>query len=242
MQVMLARLVFLAFLGLCGGIVYNALYLQDLRGLAGKSPPAPRLETRAPQVSAPQASASIEVKPLEAKPRAAKLPPVITDLPSLKPGDGGSLLLVRAVQRELATRGHDIGEADGKLTGKTRAAIAAYEQSEGLPVTGLASDDLLHHILLGTNVKPEAAGSAAATGAGSSGNQSDTVKAIQQILADLGYAPGAIDGAIGAATAEAISAFQRDRNVAVTGDISPDLLSELKRVTGRDLTKTAAKP
>jgi peptidoglycan hydrolase-like protein with peptidoglycan-binding domain len=66
--------------------------------------------------------------------------------------------------------------------------------------------------------------------------------AVQQILADLGYDPGTPDGAIGSSTSAAISAFQRDRNIPETGHLSPELLDQLKRVTGRDLTKTAAKP
>ena len=40
MNVVLARLVFLAFLALSGSIIYNALYLQDLRGLASLPPTA----------------------------------------------------------------------------------------------------------------------------------------------------------------------------------------------------------
>ena len=67
-----------------------------------------------------------------------------------------------------------------------------------------------------------------------------TVKAVQQTLADLGYAPGRADGAMGDATTRAITAFQRDRKMAATGRITPELLRELKRVTGHDLTKTAA--
>jgi peptidoglycan hydrolase-like protein with peptidoglycan-binding domain len=39
------------------------------------------------------------------------------------------------------------------------------------------------------------------------------VKAVQQILADLGYAPGPVDGAMGAATTHAITAFQHDRKI-----------------------------
>ena len=46
------------------------------------------------------------------------------------------------------------------------------------------------------------------------------MKAVQQILADLGYAPGPVDGALGGATTRAISAFQRDRKIAETGRIS----------------------
>jgi len=60
-----------------------------------------------------------------------------------------------------------------------------------------------------------------------------------QILADLGYSPGAIDGTMGDATSSAISAFQHDRKVAQTGTITPELLDELERVTGRDTSKLA---
>jgi peptidoglycan hydrolase-like protein with peptidoglycan-binding domain len=219
MNVVIARLVFLAFLGLTGSIVYNALYLQDLRG------------SGVPASSNP-ASAD-----------AAKHAPVSTDLPDLEQGDGGSLLIVRAVQRELAMRGYDVGQADGRLSVKTRAAISTYEEREGLAVTGVATEELLHHILLGGEAKPNATGAVAAVADAGSENESvATVKAVQQILADLGYEPGAVDGALGSATAEAISAFQRDRNVAPTGRVTKELLSELKKVTGRDLTKTAAKP
>jgi Putative peptidoglycan-binding domain-containing protein len=67
-----------------------------------------------------------------------------------------------------------------------------------------------------------------------------TVKSVQQTLADLGYAPGRADGAMGDATTRAIMAFQRDRKLAETGRITSELLRELKRLTGHDLTKTAA--
>jgi peptidoglycan hydrolase-like protein with peptidoglycan-binding domain len=49
-----------------------------------------------------------------------------------------------------------------------------------------------------------------------------------------------VDGALGGATTRAINAFQHDRKIAQTGRITPELMRELKRVTGRDLTKTAA--
>ena len=41
-------------------------------------------------------------------------------------------------------------------------------------------------------------------------------------------------------TKRAILTFQRDRKIAQTGNITPDLLAELKRVTGRDVTRLAA--
>jgi peptidoglycan hydrolase-like protein with peptidoglycan-binding domain len=249
MGVVIARLVFLAFVALTGTIIYNALYLQDQHGPAAISASQPpkviASTTSSPRVSAAPAA---RVGPVEA----AKLPPVSTDLPSRPPeAEGGTPeLLIKAIQRELSTRGYDVGPADGKLNDKTRAAISAYERREGLPVTGTASDDLLRHILLGDSVSPAAAatgsvapgGDATATAKGKLDTPNSSVKAVQQVLADLGYAPGPVDGAMGASTTHAIRAFQHDRKLRKTGRITPELLRELKRVTGRDHTKTAAAP
>ena len=219
MGVVTARLIFLAFIGLTGSIIYNALYLQDVPG------------STVPKGHASTLPASVEM---------AKLPPVTTDLPPLQIEEGAPQLLVRAVQRELAERGFDVGAEDGRLSDKTKAAISTYEKDHELPVTGMATDELLRHILLGDRA-PGAGATGSLRNTGKKGAKGDLdVKAVQQILANLGYAPGPIDGAAGSATKRAISAFQRDRKVAETGKITPELLAELKRVTGQDLTQMAA--
>lgn len=248
MGVVIARLVFLAFIALTGTIIYNALYLQDQHGPAALSASQPPKVIASKSASPPPLPAAAPAAPL-APVETAKLPPVSTDLPSPPPEaeDGAPELLVKAVQRELSTRGYDVGPPDGKLNDKTRAAISAYEGREGLPVTGKASDDLLRHILLGDSVKPATAttGSVepdAAPAKAKSNAANSSMKAVQQVLADLGYAPGPVDGAMGASTTHAITAFQHDRKIRETGRITPELLRELKRVTGRDLTKTAAAP
>ena len=223
MGVVAARLVFLAFVGLTGAIIYNALYLQDL--------PGSNLAKAVPKTS---------TSPLDAAP----LQPISTDLPPLDVEQGGQPLLVREVQRELAARGYDVGPEDGTLRDKTKAAIETYQGGHGLPVTGAPSDELLRHILLGDSPAEGSATGAlrdvTAAGATRGKDQSNDVRAVQQVLADLGYAPGKVDGAFGEATKRAILTFQRDRKIAQTGKITPDLLAELKRVTGRDVTRLAA--
>ncbi len=253
MGVLLMRLVFLAFLALTGTIIYNALYLQDQHGptaLSASQPPKVIGAPSTPSLPAPSparyAAPAVHLDPTETP----KLPPASTDLPPTPPPSADAEvpeLLIKAVQRELGTRGYDVGPADGKLTDKTRAAISAYQEREGLPVTGQASDELLRHILLGDSVAPAAAttGSVEAkndAGSGKSSGGDPSVKAVQQVLADLGYAPGPVDGTMGASTTHAIIAFQHDRKIRETGRITPELLRELKRVTGRDLAKTAATP
>ena len=230
MSVVTARLMFLAFFGLAGTITYNALYLQEHQPDGGATAAA-----TPPQVMS---------RPDRAGTSAGNLAPVSTDLPPLEPGAGESQLVVRAVQRELATLGYDVGAVDGSLSDKTRAAISAFQTKEGIAVTGLPSDDLLRQILFGhTVMSGGATGSLpspdkiAATAAGPV-----TVLGVQQVLAELGYRPGAIDGAWGTRTADAVKAFQRDHDIAETGRITPELLDEVQKVSGRDVTKTAANP
>lgn len=223
MGVAAARLVFLAFLGLTGSIIYNALYLQEAHNTASGAMGRPSAQASPP---------AIEV---------AKLPPVSTDLPPLEPQQGGPTLIVRAVQRELAARGFDVGPVDGTPSAKMSAAISAYEKAHDLPVTGTATDELLRHILLGDSVERSGAtGSVTAKTNAAKAGQPAKVKAVQQLLADLGYSPGPVDGAVGGATTRAISAFEHDRKLPETGTITPELLSELARVTGRDTGKLLA--
>ncbi|WMW64529.1 peptidoglycan-binding protein [Nitratidesulfovibrio liaohensis] len=58
----------------------------------------------------------------------------------------------------------------------------------------------------------------------------------QQLLTDLGYDPGPVDGGYGRRTADAVKAFQRDVGITQDGWIDEDLLSTLRRA------KTAYKP
>jgi hypothetical protein len=49
----------------------------------------------------------------------------------------------QALQRALTDAGYDTGGTDGVIGTKTKAAISAYQQATGLPVTGEPSLDLL---------------------------------------------------------------------------------------------------
>jgi hypothetical protein len=58
----------------------------------------------------------------------------------------------------------------------------------------------------------------------------------QQILLDLGYQPGPIDGIYGSRTADAVKAFQRDIGIKQDGNISPEFL-ELLRIFQKKLSQ-----
>ena len=56
----------------------------------------------------------------------------------------------------------------------------------------------------------------------------DSVRTIQQLLAEGGYEPGPADGLAGRQTRAAIARYQRARGLPVTGAPSPVLLERLR--------------
>jgi hypothetical protein len=56
------------------------------------------------------------------------------------------------------------------------------------------------------------------------------IQEAQQLLTNLGYAPGPVDGQYGRRTAEAARSFQRDAGITQDGQIDQNLLSALRRV------------
>lgn len=53
---------------------------------------------------------------------------------------------------------------------------------------------------------------------------------VQQLLTDLGYDPGSVDGVYGRSTSDAVQSFQRDEGIPQNGWIDENLLSTLRRV------------
>ena len=243
MGVVTARLLFLVFLVMTATIIYNALYLQGqaLHNMAGAGS-AGQVNARVIGIEPRSAgSATSEYKKSTQAGGAGNSD--ATDFPAQGSGADESRLVVRAIQRELELRGFDVGGVDGQLSETTRKAISAFQMREGLAVTGLPTDDVLRQILLGDTIGTSDTTSSIPADGSIAANAPDgsTVLRVQQVLAELGYAPGIIDGAWGQKTAEAVRAFQRDRNMAATGSLTPELLAEFQRVTGRDLTQTAAR-
>ncbi|MGI9385198.1 MAG: peptidoglycan-binding domain-containing protein [Methyloligellaceae bacterium] len=209
-----ARLVCLALMGVTAAISYNALYLQN-----GRHP--------APFATDANSSSKAKRTITHAVPRKRSRAAVNRkSTPKSKSRD-----TVRAIQRELSTRNYDPGPVDGVVGILTRAAIMAYQHDHGLPATGVASEATLQRIVLGR-------GSSAGTAGGGAAPDETValVKAVQQVLAKLGYAPGPVDGIVGGSTRKAIESFERERRLAVTGRISGKLLREVMRVTGAKLT------
>jgi len=60
-------------------------------------------------------------------------------------------------------------------------------------------------------------------------SEAEMVETIQQLLQQLGYDPGPIDGMMGEKTRTAIRAFQQDHNLQVDGEASETLVEDLKQ-------------
>lgn len=137
---------------------------------------------------------------------------------------------VRAIQRELHSRGYATGGEDGVLGLVTRAAVLAYEADNGLPLTAEPTDQLLRAIVLGP------AGRGAVSVAGERrGHVEHIVRTVQHSLAGLSYFNAKPDGRLGEDTRRAIREFEQDHGLKVTGRISGELVVRLAKsaVAGR---------
>jgi peptidoglycan hydrolase-like protein with peptidoglycan-binding domain len=134
--------------------------------------------------------------------------------------------MITSVQRELQERDYEPGAADGIESLQTQAAIMAYQSDAGLAITGVASDDLLRHMVLGEDA------SSMSRRPGISPEGKELISAVQRFLRGQGYRPGPADGVPGRATRRAISAFERDRDLPPTGRVSGKLVREIVAIGG----------
>jgi len=140
--------------------------------------------------------------------------------------------VVRAIQRELQSRGYETGSVDGVPGLVTRASIMAYEYDHGFALTGEASEDLLKRIVLGA-AAPEGQKSVPGVAAGRSAHAEQIIRTVQQSLQTLGYAPIKADGRLGEATVRAIREFEADQKLPETGRVSGALVARLARLAGQ---------
>ena len=140
--------------------------------------------------------------------------------------------VVEAVQRELAAAGYYKGSVDGVIGRKTRQAITAYQQADGPRARRQAHADLADHIRF-TREVAEASLFTGTIEASPDAEQRAMVRRVQTGLAELAYSPGAITGEMNAETRDAIRAFERDRNMPETGEVSDALIAELSKMSGQ---------
>lgn len=190
-------------------ILYNALVLQQ----GGRNGSAP--------ASSPHVSSAVPAPP--AKPQQWSAAAPLRDE------------LVAQVQSALAGIGAYDGPQDGLMGARTAAAIRSFEISQKIEPTGEASERVLAAAMVAAPRKAsDATPAAKPTTPPTTGSTVATPKlaAAQKALASIGYAPGAVDGRMGAGTRAAIQTFERDHKLPETGELTPPTVRALQSVSG----------
>ena len=126
---------------------------------------------------------------------------------------------VRSAQQRLKDDGYYSGPVDGLLGPTTVAALRAYQRDHRLTVTGRLDQATVSSLAseTRTGAVPTAPSPAAAM----------DVRAAQRHLKERGYYSGPIDGVLGAATENALRAYQRDKGLKVTGRLDTSTVRSL---------------
>ena len=198
------------------------------RGLAGTSAnlPSPRPPEAPRAEPAKAAPAPITTSALPAAPAVAARP---------------NTAVVADIQRELSRRGFYDGVVDGRYGPRTDASIRDFEQTAGLKPSTAPDEALLRAIqrsLVRSRpavrppapippAKPDPIADMIAP--------SKQVVAVQRALSEFGYGQIKPTGIVDPETQSAISKFERERKLPVTGQLSHRVVRELASITGRPL-------
>jgi len=167
-------------------------------------------------------------------------------------GGGGAVDLppddIRIVQRVLIERGLLHGEADGVLGPETREAVSAFQRQQGIEVTGSIDTRTVSSLGVSGRLSQQANQSISQSQSSPTGAQTSTtghgqtspavdlshddIRVVQRVLIERGLLHGEADGVLGPETREAVSAFQRQQGIEVTGSIDTRTVSSLG-VSGR---------
>lgn len=227
-----------------GAILVNALFLQSGRH------PAPLLGHRALPASQSTLTRSEATGALDTvlpRPRPAASPDLRTATaaaPVTADPRARNDVIVE-IQRELARRGFYNGMADGIWGPMTDAAAHAFAQQAKLTVIVEPGERLLHAIT-GSPVRdtahaappptpPATVPASPGRAAPAAGVGTRQMMAVQRALSDFGYGQIRPTGIDGPETRAAIEVFERERNLPVTGRLSPRMVRELSAMTGRPL-------
>jgi len=241
------------FVLLTAGVAFNALFMQSrptmasravverplLRSTAERMRNTSDLVPSATRVAARRSTAEGSVQ------RAARHETNETTLDDLlRPADSAyeDTETIRAVQRELRERGYGLLVSDGIMRPVTRAAVMAYENDHGLPLTGDATDVQLKRILLGGSPSAEPSPATATVPKVATAQAGEIVRMVQELLAKVGYHPGQIDGRLGEDTLRAVREFELAKGLAPKGRISAEVLMRLTEAAqaGQPTTKSAS--
>lgn len=182
-------------------------------------------------------STTTATKKPTAKPSAATPTPAVSDNTYLKVGSSGSK--VRVMQERLITLGYLAGKADGSFGESTEAAVKAFQSRNSLWDDGIAGPDTLR--LLYSNSAKKAGSVASIIGDTlEEGATGSAVRALQKKLIALGYLKGTADGDFGAATKNAVIAFQKNNGLTADGRAGTATMNKLYSDDARSANESSS--
>ncbi|MBW4541051.1 MAG: peptidoglycan-binding protein [Myxacorys chilensis ATA2-1-KO14] len=138
----------------------------------------------------------------------------------LQEGDRGAA--VTNLQQQLAALGYYRGSIDGVFGQDTTEAVLRFQRDRNLIADGIVGTQVYQ--ALGISPSPSYQPSGRQLGVGDSGAD---VEELQRRLANLGYFNTSVTGYYGSATQDAVTRFQQDRQLAITGSADAQTLSAL---------------
>ncbi len=211
-----ARLTLFAVSAIFLATAGNALFLQERARLR-------RLN------DGPTTAVSITQFPLDKTSDAARGQPKAPAAPRLKPGEHDPRLFI-ALQRELTRKGY---EAPQSQASGLRAALLAYEYDSGLRLTGDPTEALLKRLIFDLNPAPRGLFADRAEA------DAKLVLETQTMLLELGFFSGTLSGRMDVWTINAVKAFERHRNLPLTGRLTETTLLELISYSGQPMRRAA---
>jgi len=133
---------------------------------------------------------------------------------------------VRQMQTRLIDLGYLAGKASGKVDGITEQAIVAFQRRNGLDDDGVAGPGTLEKLYSSSARKASSAVGVIGTTL-EVGDEGTAVRLLQSRLKTLGYLGSTVDGSFGAATQDAVKAFQRDNGLTADGKAGYSTLQKL---------------
>ena len=135
-----------------------------------------------------------------------------------RPAPESSSQQIADIQDALRALGYEVGRRSGRLTDETQSAIRSYESDHGLLPSGQPSAELLRHMRRSVETAPRAPVAVDA----------NIIAGIQADLRLRGYPIPRVTGQMDSQTRQAIRDYQQGQGVAVTGEPSAALLTELR--------------